>query len=91
MLVLGLVRGNDSEPPDDEPAPRRGRTWRVPWRPLAWLLVVCVLMVLVPVAGHAFGGLVGYAVLLLAVGLGVWQIERWCDRQYWHGLREYQA
>jgi hypothetical protein len=90
-MLVGLVRGNEWRPPDGPPEPPRGPTWRVPWRPVAWLVVVCVLMALVPVAGHAFGGLVGYAVLLLAVGLGLWQVERWCDRQYWRGLRDYQA
>jgi len=91
MPVVGLVRANRWEPPDDIPAPRARRTWHVPWRPLAWLAASCWLLFLVPVAEHAFGGLVAYAILLLAVTLGLWRIDRWCARQYWRGLRDYQA
>jgi hypothetical protein len=47
-------------------------------------------MALVPVVSRAFGGLAGYGVLLAAVALIFWRIERWCARQYWHGLREYK-
>jgi uncharacterized membrane protein len=47
-------------------------------------------MALVPVASDAFGGLAGFGVLMLAVALGFWRLERWCTRQYWHGLREYK-
>jgi hypothetical protein len=90
-MLVGLVRGNEWQPPDGLPTPPRSPAWHVPWRAVAWLVVICVLMLLVPVAGRAFGGLVGYAVLLLAVGLGLWQVDRWCDRQYWRGLRDYQA
>jgi apolipoprotein N-acyltransferase len=91
MLVVGLVHGSRWEPPEDAPEPPRRRTWHVPWRPLAWLAAWCWLLALVPVADDAFGALAGYAVLLLAVGLGFWRVERWCARQYWQGLREYQA
>jgi hypothetical protein len=91
MLVVGLVHGSGWEPPEDAPEPPRRRTWHVPWRPLAWLAAWCWLLALVPVADDAFGALAGYAVLLLAVGLGFWRVERWCARQYWQGLREYQA
>jgi hypothetical protein len=61
------------------------------WRPLAWIAAFCLLLALVPVAEQAFGALAGYAVLLLAVAMGFWRVERWCSRQYWQGLREYQA
>jgi hypothetical protein len=90
-MLVGLVRSNEWGPPDDMPAPRRGRRWHVPWRPLAWLAVFCGLMAVVPVVAHAFGGLAGYALLLLAVTLGLWRVEHWCARQYWRGLRDYQA
>ena len=93
MLVVGLVHDSGWEPPEEEdtPAPQPARTWRVPWRPLAWVAVWCWLMALVPVADHAFGALAGYGVLLLVVALTFWRVERWCTRQYWHGLREYQS
>jgi hypothetical protein len=91
MIVLGLVHDRGWEPPDDEPAPRRRRIWHPRWRPLAWLAACCWLMVLAPAAGDAFGGLAGYGVLLLAVALGVWRVDRWCSGQYWRGLRDHQA
>lgn len=90
-MFVGLVRESRWNPDDGLPAPRRGPTWHVPWRPLAWLAVCCVLMALVPAVEHAFGGLAGYVVLLLAVALGVWRVERWCAGQYWRGLRDHQA
>jgi hypothetical protein len=48
-------------------------------------------MVLAPAAGDALGGLAGFGVLLLAVALGVWRVDRWCSGQYWRGLRDHQA
>jgi hypothetical protein len=97
MLVFGLVHGDGWEPPDDGWAPgeddlpeRRPWTWRLPWRPLAWLAAWCWLMALVPVVNDAFGSLAGYGVLMLALGLAAWRFERFCSRQYWHGLREYK-
>jgi uncharacterized membrane protein len=47
-------------------------------------------MALVPVVNSAFGGLAGFGVLMLAVALVLWRLERWCARQYWQGLREYK-
>jgi hypothetical protein len=91
MIVVGLVHDRGWEPPDDPPAPRREWSWHLPWRSLAWFSACCLLIALAPTAGRAFGGLVGYAALLLAVGLGVWRVDRWCAGQYWHGLRDYQA
>jgi hypothetical protein len=91
MLVFGLVHDHGWEPPEDLPPRRADRTWRLPWRPLAWVAAWCWLMALVPVVDHAFGGLAGYAVLLLAVALVFWRLERWCSRQYWDGLREYRS
>jgi hypothetical protein len=66
-------------------------TWHLPWRPLAWLAVWCWLMALVPVANQIFGALAGLGVLMLAVALAFWRIDRWCGRQYWQGLREYKS
>jgi hypothetical protein len=90
-VIVGLIRARSWEPPDDAPALERVPEWRVPWRTVAWLAGVVVLMLTVPVAERAFGGLAAYAVLLLAVTLGLWRVERFCSRQYWRGLRDYQA
>jgi hypothetical protein len=92
MFVFGLVhdRGWEQPPEEDVPAPRPERSWRLPWRPLAWVAAWCWLMALVPVVSDAFGGFAGFGVLMLAVALGFWRLERLCVRQYWHGLREYK-
>jgi hypothetical protein len=92
MLVFGLVHDSGWEPPPeaDVPAPRPERHWRLPWRPLAWFAAWCWLMALVPIVSDAAGGLAGFGVLMLAVGLVFWRLDRWCARQYWHGLREYK-
>jgi hypothetical protein len=63
----------------------------LPWRPLAWFAAWCWLMALVPVASDVVGGLAGFVVLMLAVALVCWRGERFCRRQYWHGLREYKC
>jgi hypothetical protein len=97
MLVLGLVHGGGWEPPENGPDPagyeppeRRPWTWRLPWRPLAWFAAWCWLMALVPVVSSAFGGLAGFGMVMLAFGLACWRLERFCSRQYWHGLREHK-
>ncbi|MBV9942074.1 MAG: hypothetical protein JO262_08110 [Solirubrobacterales bacterium] len=97
MLVFGLVQGDRWEPPDDGSEPqaddrpeRRPWTWRLPWRPFAWFAAWCWLMALAPVVSRAFGGLAGFGVLMLALGLGCWRLERFCARQYWGGLREHK-
>jgi hypothetical protein len=90
-MFVGLVRTDGWEPPDDFPGPRPDRSWRVPWRALAWLAAFWALMGLVPVADHLLGAAAGFGVLMLAFTLGIWRIERWCAAQYWRGLRDYQA
>jgi hypothetical protein len=47
-------------------------------------------MALVPIVTTAAGGLAGFGVLMLAVALAAWRLERFCARQYWGGLREYK-
>ena len=92
MLIFGLIHDSGWEPPDQPPEqpPSRPHHWRLPWRPLAWVAAFCWLMALVPIVSSALGGLAGYGVLLLALGLVVWRAERWCAKQYWSGLREYK-
>ena len=48
------------------------------------------LMAIVPFVSSTFGGLAGFGVLMAAVALAFWRLERFCARQYWHGLREYK-
>ncbi len=97
MLVFGLVHDSGWEPPGDGPEPpendepRREWTWRLPWRPCAWVAAWCWLMALVPVVSSAFGALAGFGVLMLAVALAAWRLERFCARQYWDGLREHKC
>jgi hypothetical protein len=101
MLVFGLVHGNGWEPPgsgsnqpeDDEVPARKRLEWdwhMIPWRALVWLAVWCVLMAIVPFVSSTFGGLAGFGVLMLAVALAFWRLERFCARQYWAGLREFK-
>ncbi|HUR84530.1 MAG TPA: hypothetical protein VMY78_04235 [Solirubrobacteraceae bacterium] len=45
----------------------------LPWRPFAWIAAFAWLLV---IAG-AVGGFAGYGILLLAVALGSWRLERW--------------
>lgn len=93
MPFVGLVSDPRWEPPDDshEPQRRWNRSWRVPWRLLIWLAAWWGLMMLVPVADHTLGALAGYLLLIFNISLGVWRFERWCSRQYWRGLRDYQS
>lgn len=85
MLLLIDGGGHDPEPGPPRP-PRRRRLPAPPWRPFAWFAAFCWLLA---IAGM-LGGLAGYLVVLAAVGMGCWRVERWCGRQYWGGLREYQ-
>jgi hypothetical protein len=48
-------------------------------------------MLLVPVVGHALGQFAGYLLLCFNVALGFWRFDRWCAKQYWSGLRDYQS
>jgi hypothetical protein len=84
-VFVGLVHDHRWDPEDLGPAPPR-RIPHVRWQPFAWFAAWCWLMFL---AG-AVGGLPGYLIVLAAIALGCWRIERWCSRQYWSGLREYQ-
>ena len=90
-MFVGLVRDPDWQPPDGLPDPHGRRQWSVPWRALVWLAVFCGLLKLVPTVDDAFGPLAGYGLLVAAMSLGVWRLDRWCSRQYWRGLRDYQS
>ena len=79
-----LLLIHDPEPGPERP-PRRPLP-HLPWRPFAWFAVFCWLMFL---AGQV-GGLAGYLLVLLAVGIGGWRLDRWLSKQYWGGLSEVQ-
>jgi len=93
MPFVGLVSDPRWEPPDDsgEPERRWNRHWRVPWGVLAWVAVWWTLLLLAPVAATELGDAVGYFVLLFAVALGCWRVDRWFGSQYSRGLRDYQS
>jgi hypothetical protein len=94
MPFVGLVSDPRWEPPEGLPDPepsRRHGTWHMPWSLLAWTGIFVALMLLVPVVGGAVGAGAGYVLLCVNVALGVWRVDRWCAKQYWRGLREYQS
>jgi hypothetical protein len=92
MPFVGLVADPRWEPPggDNDPERRRNRSWRVPWALLLWTLLIVGLMLLVPVVDRVVGPFAGYLLLVFNVGLGLWRVDRWCAKQYWQGLRDYQ-
>jgi hypothetical protein len=86
VLVLGLVHDpGPPEPPDDDAASGPSAPWpRPPWRPFAWIALFCWLLY----GAGEIGGLAGYLLILLAVTIGCWRVDRWLDKQYWGGLTE---
>ena len=89
-MFVGLVRDPDRrpDPPDDQEEPPPSRPWpRPPWRPFAWVAAFCWILWL---AG-AVGGFPGYVLVLVAIGLGCWRVDRWLSRQYWGGLTEWHG
>ena len=96
-MFVGLVKdpGRDWRPSDDGQEPGRRRSWHVQWRLVLrialWTAVVVGLWALVPVADRMFGHLAGYIVVLLTITVAVWRLDRWCSRQYWRGLKDYQS
>jgi hypothetical protein len=82
--VLLLIYDPGEEP--GVPPPRRRRPRPPPWRPFAWFAAFCWLLY---IAG-AIDGLVGYLLLLVAIAVGCWRVDRWLGKQYWGGLREIQ-
>jgi hypothetical protein len=86
-----LLQDRRWEPPFEEEPPPPPHNWRLPWRPLAWFAVWAWLMALVPVVGGWFGNLAGYGVLMLAVALVVWRLDRLCRRVSWTGMHDYKS
>ena len=82
-----LLIHDPGEGPGPEPAGRRARPLlRPPWRPFAWFAAFCWMLF----AAGAVGGLAGYIILLTAIAMGCWRLDRWLARQYWGGLSEVQ-
>ena len=68
------TRGWDPDHEADGDDRRRRRSLpRVPWRPFAWIAAFLWLLVI----AAEVGGFPGYGIVLLAVALGSWRLERW--------------
>jgi hypothetical protein len=85
---VGLVSDPRWEPPDQPE--RRPPEWHVPWGVVAWVVVITGLALAVPTVDRLIGSLAAYVLLLVTVAVAVWRVDRWCARQYWRGLRDYQ-
>jgi hypothetical protein len=83
--VLLLIHEPRDDGGDEPPRPARPLP-HIPWRPFAWVAAFCWLLF----AAGQIGGLAGYGLVLLAVSLGSWRLDRWLARQYWGGLSEVQ-
>ena len=66
-----LIDTRGWEPEDNDDAQRRPLP-DVPWRPLAWIAAFIWLLVI----AAEVDGLAGYGILLLAITLGSWRLER---------------
>jgi hypothetical protein len=86
-----LLQDRGWEPPFEEEPARHPRSWHLPWRPLAWFAIWAWLMALVPMVSGWFGNLAGFGVLMLAVALVVWRLDRLCRRMSWSGMRDYKS
>jgi hypothetical protein len=91
-VFVGLIHEPRWDPGDEAPeTPRRRSLPRGFWRPLVWLAVWLWMFVLAGIVASAIGALAGYVVVLAAVALAAWRVDRWCARQYWGGLREWHG
>ena len=64
------TRGSEPEGEDEHRRPPRRH---IPWRPFAWVAAFFWLLV---IAGDV-GGFAGYGILLFAIALGSWRLDRW--------------
>ena len=82
-MFVALVDTRPRPEPKPEPEPRRRRP-DVPWRTLG----VVALLVALFAAADAVGGIVAYALLLVAITVGCLAIDRGVG--YWAGLTEHR-
>jgi hypothetical protein len=75
-------------PDDDVQPPHRGSfTWpAMPWRLLVWIAALVSMFAV----SRVVGGGAGYALMLVAVAVGSWRLERQLGPTS-RGLRDYQA
>jgi hypothetical protein len=85
LMFVGLV-GDPSFGPsgDDSPPPPLHELPHLPWQPFAWFAVFCWMLYLVDVVD----GFLGYLILLAALLMGCWRLDRWLSKVYWGGLTE---
>ena len=48
-------------------------------------------MALVPIVGRLVSNVAAYGVLLLAIALVLWRLDRLCHRVNWTGMRDYKS
>jgi hypothetical protein len=90
-MFVGLVKdpGAGWGLPDDIPQePRRERFTlpAIPWQPLVWLAA----FILAFVVSRMVGGWAGYVLMLLAVAVGSWRLDRQLGPTT-RGMRDYQS
>jgi hypothetical protein len=93
-MFVGLVRDPGWHGPPDglpEKPEREPRSWRIPWRLIAWVVGLVTLLAVVPMVDRLISNFAGYVLILAVVAVGTWRIERWCSGQYWRGLRDYRS
>ena len=90
-MFVGLVQDPGWHRPDDNEEPSRRRPWRVPRGVVIWTLVLIGMRALIPFAEHEIGDFAGYVLVVATLTVAVWRVDRWCSRQYWRGLRDYQS
>jgi hypothetical protein len=89
-MFVGLVSDPRWERPDDQPEPHGDWISWFPWRAIAYLAAFWILLALASAAAREFGPFVGYLVILVAVTLAAWRLDRWIARQNLFGMRDYQ-
>ena len=75
-MMLVDTRGWEDEDEDEDENESRRSLPHVPWRPFAWIAAFLWLLVI----ADSVGGFAGYGIVLLAIALGSWRLERWARR-----------
>jgi hypothetical protein len=90
-MFVGLVKdpGAGWGLPDDNPHEPRRETFTlpaIPWQPLVWLAA----FILAFAVSRMVGGWAGYVLMLLAVAVGSWRLDRQLGPTS-RGMRDYQS